>query len=120
MDFFERFKDYAEKNNTTIDDLMRDILGKNRDAYYGWRKRNTLPRADEAVKIAAFMKTSVEFLVTGQEPAHISPKLSQKSLEIARAAEKLDDFGKQSALDMVIGLELTHPLGRSGSTGTEN
>jgi hypothetical protein len=45
--------------------------------------------------------------------------LSPKALEIAKAVEKLDDSGKKAALDVVIGLELTHPLGRSGSINIE-
>lgn len=120
MGFFEEVKRLAKEKDTTIEALVENIPGKNRDSYYGWRRANNLPRADDAVKIAQALGTTVEFLVTGQEPAYISSKLSPKALEIARAAEKLDDIGKQAALEVVIGLELSHPLGRSKSTGTEN
>jgi transcriptional regulator with XRE-family HTH domain len=87
MDFFKRFKGLAKEKNTTIEALVKEILEKDRAAYYGWRRRKVLPRADEAVKIAKALNTTVEHLVTGEKT--IIPGLSPESLEIARIFESL-------------------------------
>jgi hypothetical protein len=120
MDFFQRIKGSVKSKNTTIESFLDTVFhGEvSRDSYNGWKKRQGLPRADYVVKMAAALGVTVEYLVTGKDAKF--PILSPKSLEIARAAEKLDDTGKQSALEVIIGLELTHPLGRSKSTHTAN
>jgi transcriptional regulator with XRE-family HTH domain len=122
MDFWDRV-DVLIKQEKNSYAYIAKRLGKRESTVSGWHRegaKHIVPRADYAVIIAETLKTTVEYLVTGHNPAHISPKVSSKSLEIARAAEKLDDFGKQMALDMVIGLEVTHPLGRSVSINTES
>jgi hypothetical protein len=67
MDFFQKVKNYAKMNNTTIEDFVLYVFEgtKDRDSFNGWRRRNVLPRADEAVKIAKAMGTTVEELVDG-------------------------------------------------------
>ena len=35
--------------------------------FYDWKKKGSVPSADVAVKIAEYLNTSVEFLVTGTE-----------------------------------------------------
>jgi len=35
---------------------------------HGWASKGILPRADEALRIAAALRTSVEFLVSGKGP----------------------------------------------------
>ncbi|GHV67879.1 hypothetical protein AGMMS49928_05940 [Spirochaetia bacterium] len=37
--------------------------------FHGWISKDIFPRADEAVRIAAVLKTSVEYLVSGVPPA---------------------------------------------------
>jgi hypothetical protein len=79
-----------------------------------WRHRNNFPRADEAVKIAGVLGTSVEFLVTGKDK-DIAP-CSPSALEIALVVDRLDDEGKRIALTVIKGLETQRPLGNSQST----
>jgi hypothetical protein len=43
-------------------------MGLNYETYYSGKRRVTLPRADEAQKIAAALGTTVEYLVSGKEP----------------------------------------------------
>lgn len=53
-----------------------------------WISRNSIPDAETAVKIAAILGTSVEFLVTGQEtnPAKKkSDELKEKLIEFVRS-----------------------------------
>ena len=44
-----------------------DANGIHLQSFYDWKKRGTIPSADVAVKIASYLGTSVEWLVTGTE-----------------------------------------------------
>jgi transcriptional regulator with XRE-family HTH domain len=72
-----------------------------------WRIAETFPRADQAVKIADSLHTSVEYLVTGQEPDHST--CSPAALELAVQADKLNGEGKKIALSVLKGLETQYP-----------
>lgn len=61
-------KDLAKQQNTTIRATIKSC-GINYDSYNSCRKYGNLPRADEAVRIAAMLGTTVEFLVTGSTSA---------------------------------------------------
>ena len=52
----------------------------------GWVSKNVLPRADEAVKIAKALNTTVEYLVTGEQ--------TDKAKELAELKAKIMDFAK--------------------------
>lgn len=66
MDFYENVKKLAKLQNLQIIPFL-ESLGINYSTYKGYKQCNNLPRADEAVKIAKALNTSVEFLVTGEE-----------------------------------------------------
>ncbi len=68
MDFYERVKILSKKNNISLTSFLQS-LGINYETYKSAKRLNNLPRADEAVKIASALNTSVEFLVTGGESA---------------------------------------------------
>lgn len=68
MEFYENVKKLVKINNLTLRTFI-ESLGINYDTYNGQKRLNNLPRADEAVKIAKALNTSVEYLVTGEEPA---------------------------------------------------
>jgi hypothetical protein len=105
MGFFEEVKRLAKIKGTTIEALAESIPGKNRDSYYGWRRSNNLPRADEAVKIASTLGTTVEYLVTGEPPAG----LSKKALEIAQKFDNLSPAGQKAAQSVMEGLLRDYP-----------
>lgn len=67
MEFYENVKKLVKINNLTLRTFI-ESLGINYDTYNGQKRLNNLPRADEAVKIAKALNTSVEYLVTGEEP----------------------------------------------------
>jgi len=62
-----------------------------------WRDRNKYPNVEKVVKMAQAVGRSVEYLVTGKDPSG----LSEKSMNVALAAEKLSDEGKNIALTQV-------------------
>lgn len=68
MEFYENVKKLAKLQNLQIIPFL-ESLGINYSTYKGYKQCNNLPRADEAVKIAKALNTSVEYLVTGEEPA---------------------------------------------------
>jgi hypothetical protein len=106
--FWQRFKDLSGKDLPVI--LKTSIK---QSTISMWRHRKNFPRADEAVKIAETLHTTVEFLVTGRDMAY-SP-CTAEAMEIAVAADKLDAEGKRIAMTVIKGLETQHPLEGSGS-----
>lgn len=68
MDFYENVKKLTKKHGLQLIPLL-ESLGINYSTYKGYKQLGNLPRADEAVKIAKALNTSVEYLVTGEEPA---------------------------------------------------
>jgi transcriptional regulator with XRE-family HTH domain len=95
--FWSRFRTLAEKDLPVI--LQTDIK---QSTLSTWRTDKTYPRADDAVKIAAALQTTVEYLVTGSDKAR-SP-LDPTALEIALTAAKLSRKGQQTLLYVAKGL----------------
>lgn len=66
MDFFDRTKELCKQNDYTLSTLLQS-LGINYETYKSAKRLGNLPRADEAVKIAKALNTTVEYLVTGKD-----------------------------------------------------
>lgn len=65
LDFWLRVKDKLDYQDST----QRELAVKINESYntlQSWINRDRLPNADQAVKIAYALNTSVEFLVTGK------------------------------------------------------
>jgi hypothetical protein len=106
--FWDQVKAEIRLQNTTQEWLAQKIdmpLGTFKQQIHYKR----LPDAVQAVRLAAALGSTVEYLVTGKPPAGLSPE----ALEVARAAELLNGAGKQAALAAVRGLETAFPLGGS-------
>ena len=89
MDFYERVKTLVKDNTDTTLRAFIESLGINYDSYNGQKRYDNLPRADEAVKIAAALHTTVEYLVTGKdasdEPRKKAAALARQILEALNA-----------------------------------
>jgi len=72
MDFYSRIKQLAKRNKYSSLQEFIISVGLNQDSYYTLKKSGNLPRADEAIRIAQALKTSVEFLVLGSNPPSLS------------------------------------------------
>jgi transcriptional regulator with XRE-family HTH domain len=68
MTFYDRVKKQVKKNTSLTLESFIQSLNINYGTYQTQRKANNLPRADEALKIAQALNTSVEYLVSGTEP----------------------------------------------------
>ena len=64
--FIEQVDKLLSENGKTKIELAR-YAGISTQSFYDWKNRNTVPSADVAVKIAQFLNTTVEYLVTGEE-----------------------------------------------------
>jgi len=64
LGFYDRVKSLAKANKTTIEYVVGEA-GLSLASYNAYRRHENLPRADEALKIARVLGTTVEFLVAG-------------------------------------------------------
>lgn len=85
MDFYDRVKDLVKSTTSYTLRTFVEGLGMNYDTYNGQRRYNNLPRADEAVRIARALHTSVEYLVTGEEAAPCAMDKDKLIKAIAKA-----------------------------------
>lgn len=65
LDFWLRVKDKLDYQDITQRDLAEKI-NESYNTFQSWINRDRLPNAEQAVKIADALNTSVEFLVTGK------------------------------------------------------
>jgi transcriptional regulator with XRE-family HTH domain len=95
--FWSRFKTLSEKDLPVI---IR--TGIKQPTLSNWRVNEIYPRADDAVRIAEALGTTVEYLVTGSDK--ILPPLDPAALEIALISIKLSPKGKKTLLYVAKGL----------------
>ena len=82
MDYYNRVKQLAKKKkNQTLQEFILS-MGLNPDTYYSMKKAGNLPRADEALKVAQALDTTVEFLLTGTEPDSLIRNLINEILAL--------------------------------------
>ena len=65
LDFWLRVKDKLDFQDSTQRDLAQNI-NESYNTLQSWINRDRLPNAEQAVKIADALNTSVEFLVNGK------------------------------------------------------
>ena len=66
MNFSDNLENLIKERKVSKKELA-ETVGITTQAFYDWKKRNSFPSADIAYKIAAYLNTTVEFLVTGKE-----------------------------------------------------
>lgn len=92
MDFFDRVKTLARAKKITIESVV-NTAGLTIDSYNSYRRHGNLPRADEAVKIAQTLDTTVEFLVTGSNSSKEAVQEKEKE-ELEQAFAEIDKIRK--------------------------
>ena len=65
MTFWDRLQQKLLEKKISESDLSRAV-GLTQASITGWKKRNAIPSADIAVKVAYLLETTVEFLITGK------------------------------------------------------
>ena len=52
-----------------------EVVGINKQQYYDWKKKGTIPNAMTAYKVAKFLGTTVEYLLTGDNESPLQEKV---------------------------------------------
>jgi len=92
LPFWERTKLMMDTQRLTHANVEAAV-GVSNSQLSSWIINDRLPRADQALKIAQYLSTSLEWLITGEEPKAIRPEalrvLKNKELmELATRIEK--------------------------------
>lgn len=72
------------KNKDLTQDAMSSALGIPLQTIRGWVFKNILPRVDDGVRIASYLGTSVEYLLTGTDPVVTVYRIPEDLLEVMR------------------------------------
>lgn len=80
LDFFERIKSMVKAQNLNLRQFI-DSCGINYESYNSCKRYGNFLRADEALKIAKSLHTSVEYLITGFEPEIDTKSVIRKYLQ---------------------------------------
>ena len=85
-EFVNRIDNLLSQKNLKRNNLYEAIEEINAHSFYDWSRRGTVPSADIAYKIASFLGTSVEYLITGNEelPSETKNRILEKKLEDIR------------------------------------
>ncbi len=88
-DFVERIDALLAAQHKTKIDLITTV-GIPKQSIYDWRNRGTIPAADIALKIAQFLNTSVEYLLTGNE----TNPLSAENANLKKRLDEIQELTK--------------------------
>lgn len=77
----------TEKKISKIEFCEKIALPK--QSLYDWKKRNTIPAADIALKIAQYLNTTVEYLVNGTESNPLQEEVTTLKEKIEQAKKIL-------------------------------
>lgn len=91
LDFWIRVKDKLDYQDITQKELA-DKINESYNTLQSWINRNRLPNAEQAVRIAESLNTSVEYLVTGKTSA----KKSDHSKTIRLLETAIENLQKDS------------------------
>jgi hypothetical protein len=91
MNFYERIKSYVREKGVTIDVYIQTLFNgeKDKEAFYSWKKRKILPRANEALIIARDMGITIEELIG--EPSPLGLNFDERELVKSYRLFDVDD-----------------------------
>lgn len=90
LKFWLNVKDELEYNMMTQKQLA-DSIKVSYNTFQSWITKDRLPNAEQAVKIAQVLNTSVEYLVTGKHPQNTLAKNRHIITELKRKIDNLID-----------------------------
>ena len=67
----ERIDELLKKRNLKRQ-ILADAIGISLQSFTDWKKRNTVPSAEIAVKMADFLEVDIRWLITGEDSTGIS------------------------------------------------
>jgi SOS-response transcriptional repressor LexA len=96
MSFIERLETLLKKKGISQKSLA-EYIGIRNPSISEWKKEGTIPRADVAIGIAKFLDVSVEYLITGEDKAGLTPE----QRDLLRNYDQLDTRDRQTVLDLI-------------------
>ena len=100
-DIFSRIENHLKPNEKMKD--MIENLGFNKASVYRWKSDDVIPKTKDILKIAEYLRVSLYWLLTGIDDRD----LSEQQKKILNEFEKLNDIGKETAINAVIGMALS-------------
>ena len=98
---YKEFADLCEKRNVTPYRVAKGC-GFSNVTLSDWKNKGSTPRADKLIAIARYLGTSVEYLVTGEDPAQLPQiVLSSDEEDLLASYRKLNRTGKEKAADYI-------------------
>lgn len=104
---YQEFADLCEERNVTPYRVAKEC-GFSNVTLSDWKNKNQMPKADKLVKIARFLDTTVEYLVTGEDAPAAAPayRITAFEFQIIIAYRRLSE----DAQDVVLSsLKLERP-----------
>lgn len=89
-DFVKRIDDLLNSQNKKRTNLYEAVPEINAHSLYDWTRRNCVPSADIALKIAQYLNTTVEYLITGTE----SNVLAKENTALKETLAKINELSK--------------------------
>ncbi|MCR5236428.1 MAG: helix-turn-helix domain-containing protein [Lachnospiraceae bacterium] len=102
---YERFAELLNERGKRPSDLT-EATGISSTVFSEWKSGKSQPKVDKLVKIARYLGTSVEYLVTGEDPAQLPQVvLSSDEEDLLASYRKLNRTGKEKAADYISDLK---------------
>ena len=98
---YERFSELLKTRGERPADVTR-ATGVSSTVFSEWKKGKSQPNVDKLVKIARYLDTTVEYLVTGEDSrSDPAPVLSPVKKDILEDFRKLNAAGREKAADYI-------------------
>ena len=110
MVFWDRLEQALRENNITAAELSRKI-GVASSVVNSWKMRDSIPRADIAVKTAEALGTTVEYLITGNqnESLYVAESLGAYVIPVMNQDPDNRSYGVESYIKVPAALEKYGP-----------
>lgn len=96
MQFWDRIKTILTEKNLTESELSKRA-GVTQASVNGWKTKGAIPRADIAYKVADFLGTTVEYLVTGSKPESMTIQENKALLQL----QSLTDVNQNAVFTLI-------------------
>lgn len=96
---YDRYRSLRDSKRLK-DSAIANELGITPSTFSDWKKGKSQPNVDKLVKIARYLGTSVEYLVTGEDPVP-GVKLSSDEDSLLSAYRSLNTLGREKAAEYV-------------------
>lgn len=98
-DFYARVKRLQKERKINDAELSRRV-GLTQAGLAGWKVKDSIPRADVALKAAEVLCTSVEYLITGKKDDQLTER---ESIALSQL-KSLNDVNRNAVFTLIDGL----------------